>query len=152
MADATGPCECGAPSECRPIWYSALAEEQLDPIMGQWHNPLVCIFALQHASMYNPKFADGQFRFLQLFVEKGSGAVNAVARSLRAKNRGAGADLDAPELLEYEPIPSRELPGSFDLSLHHLLAEDGEFITDGHDAYGSRMRELAQATIAAWAS
>ena len=149
---ATSACECGAERECRPLWYAALAEEQLDPIMGQWHNPLVCVFALQHASMFNPKFADGQFRFLQLFAEQGPGAVNAVARSLRAKNKGAGADLEAPELMAYPPLPDRDLPTSFSRSIHDLTAADGEFVSDSHDAYGTRMRELAYATIDAWRS
>lgn len=143
-------CECGAASPCRPIWYAALAEEQLDPIMGQWHNPLVCIFALQHESMFNRTFASSQLQFLQLFVEEGAGAVNAVARGLRAHNKGAGIELDAPELNRYAGIGDGSLPRSFALSLHHLRCADGEFLTDGHDAYGERMRQLAQATIDAW--
>lgn len=148
--EGTRPCECGAGSACRPVWYAALAEEQLDPIMGQWHNPLVCIYALQHDSMFNRRFADSQLQFLQLFVEEGPGAVNAVARSLRARNKGAGIELDAPELNRYAGIGDAQLPHSFALSLHHLRSADGEFLTDGHDAYGERMRQVAQATVDAW--
>lgn len=148
--DHEGPCECGAEEACRPLWYEALAEEQIDAVLGQWHNPLVCIFALQHRSMFREKFADGQFRFLQLFVERGPGAVNAVARSLRKKNKGAGVDLEAPELLAYEGIGAADFPAGFALSMRHLRTAEGDFLADGYDAYGERMVELAVATLQAW--
>jgi len=150
--DAATPCECGAAAACRPVWYAALAEEQLDPVMGQWHNTLVCVFALQHASMFDRRHADSQLQFLQLAVDEGPDAVNAVARSLRARNKGRGFRLEAPELSRYPGIGDTELPASFPVSLHHLLCADGEFLTDGHDAYGLRMRQLAAATVEAYRS
>lgn len=147
---ATEPCECGAEHDCRPVWYEALAEEHLDAAMGRWHNPLVCIFALQHTSMFKREFADGQIQFLQLLVERGIDAVNAVARRRRARNKGPGPDLDMPELAAYPGISDAALPLSFALSLHHLRTDDGDFLSDGYDEYGRRMVEIAMATIDAW--
>jgi len=33
--------ECGSGVGCFPVWHEALAEEQSDPTMAAWHNPLV---------------------------------------------------------------------------------------------------------------
>jgi hypothetical protein len=38
----------------------------------------------------------------------------------------------------------------FDLGVHHLRERDGRFVTSGYEAYGDRMRQLAQATVQAW--
>ncbi|MBM7826994.1 DUF5946 family protein [Microbacterium aurum] len=146
----TAPCECGADSDCHPVWYEALAEERLDALMGQWHNPLVCVFVLQHPSMFKLEFADGQVQFLQLLVEKGIGAVNAVARHQRARNKGTRPTLDMSELAAYPGVSDADLPLPFALSLHHLRSDDGGFLSDGYDAYDRRMVEIAMATIDAW--
>jgi len=147
---ATEPCECGAADDCRPTWYEVLAEEHLDAALGRWHNPLVCIFALQHASMFRRRFADGQLQFLQLLVAEGIDAVNAVAGRRRARNKGSGPDLELPELTAFPGIGNADLPLSFALSLHHLRTDNGDFRSDGYQAYGRRMVEVATATIDTW--
>ena len=150
VAAMTSCCDCGADSDCFPIWHEALAEEQLDPAMMVWHNPLVCAFILQHRSQIHPRFADGQYRFLQLFVDRGIGAVNAVVRKQTARNRGSAPALDPAELERYESIPRTGFPASFAVSMHHLREPSGGFVTQGYVAYGERMRDLAVATIEAW--
>lgn len=143
-------CECGAPADCFPVWYEILAEEQLDPELARWHNPMICVFLLQHRSIFRPRYADGQFRFLQLFVQEGIDVVNAVARSLRARNRGPARELSHPELDRYAGLGQAQFPTRFALSLHDLPPTDGGFTEGLHHAYGHRLIELAQATISAW--
>ena len=146
----TSRCECGAAAECLPVWHEALAAEQADPQMALWHNPLVCAFVLQHRSQLRPRFADGQFRFLQLFIDQGIQAVNAVARRTTARNRGGRPNVTPPEFEAYAPLPITGFPSLFDLAVHHLREADGHFVTSGHQAYGDRMRQFAQATVDAW--
>lgn len=95
--------------------------------MAIWHNPLVCAFVLQHASQLRPRFADGQFRFLQLFIGQGIQAVNAVARRTTARNRGRRPNLAPAELAAYAPLLITGFPAGFDLGVHHLREADGEF-------------------------
>jgi hypothetical protein len=108
------PCECGAPSECSTVWYEALAAEQLDPAMGVWHTPLVCAFYLQHHSVYRPRVADGQYRFLRLFVDRGIEAVHVAARKSVARNRGSAPRVLPEELARYEGFPGRGFPAAFE--------------------------------------
>jgi len=132
-----------------PVWHEALAAEQADPQMARWHNPLVCAFILQHPSQFRPRFADGQFRFLQLFIDQGIQAVNTVARRGAARNRGS-RPVVLPGFGAYTPLPSTGFPSSCDLAVHHLQEADGRFVTSGYEAYGDRMRQFAQATVDAW--
>lgn len=132
------------------MWHEALAAEQGDPQMAVWHNPLVCAFVLQHASHVRPRFADGQFRFLQLFTSQGIQAVNAVARRATARNRGRRPNLALAELAAYAPLPVTGFPAGFDLGVHHLREAEGGFVASGYQAYGQRMRQFAQATVDAW--
>lgn len=143
-------CECGAPSECLHVWHEALAAEQHDQAMYAWHAPLVCAFYLQHRSMHQPRFADGQYRLLQLFVDRGIEAVHAVAREHVARNRGSTPAFPAPELARYRGLPARSFPDAFGVSVHVLREKGGDFISQGYTAYGDRMRYWAQATIDGW--
>lgn len=146
----TSRCECGAAADCLPVWHEALAAERSDPPLARWHNPLVCAFTLQHPSHFRPRFADGQFRFLQLFLDQGIQAVNAVAKRSAARNRGSRPNVVPPEFEAYAPLPIADFPGRFDLAVHHLREADGRLVTSGYEAYGDRMRQLAQATVDAW--
>lgn len=143
-------CECGANWACAPVWHEALAAEQADPAMAIWHNPLVCAFLLQHRSQFRPRFADGQYRFLQLFVDRGIDAVNAMAKNRRARNRGSRPDFDDSELNRYEAIPLPGFPTAFAVSIHHLREPTGGFVAQGYAPYGERLRDFAHATIEGW--
>jgi hypothetical protein len=143
-------CECGAAAACVDTWHEALAAEQADPGMGRWHTPLVCCFVLQHGSWLRPRFADGQYRFLQLFLDQGVDAVNAVARRRTARNRGSRPTFDPRPLAPYAALPPVDVPAAFARSVHDLRDPDGGFVGDGHEAYGERMRRLADATLDAW--
>lgn len=118
--------------------------------MYAWHTPLVCAFYLQHRSVHRERFADGQYRLLQLFVDRGIEAVQAVAREHVARNRGSRPEIAAPELARYDGLPVRAFPTTFDVSVHVLRDADGGFVSQGHTAYGGRMRSWAQATIDGW--
>ena len=118
--------------------------------MAAWHNPLVCGFVLQHPPLLQPRFADGQFRFLQLFVDRGIDAVNAVARTRTARNRGSASTFDPVELESYEPIPTTGFPAAFAVSLRHVREPGGGFVGDGYAAYDERMRDFVRATVDAW--
>lgn len=144
-----GTCECGAASPCVDVWHAALAEEQADPEMYAWHNPLVCSFLLQHPSHRHERYADTQFRWLQLFLDRGIEALNAVARRTVSRNRGSSPDVVPPELAGYHPLPDVPSPSGFRLSVHHLRGAGG-FTAGGAAAYGRRMTELARATVDAW--
>ncbi len=118
--------------------------------MARWHNPLVCAFILQHPSQFRPRFADGQFRFLPLFIDQGIQAVNAVARRSTVRNRGSRPVVLPGWFGAYAPLPGTGFPSSFDRAVHHLQEADGRFVTSGYEAYGNRMRQFAQATVDAW--
>lgn len=143
-------CECGAAVVCRDTWHEALAAEQGDPAMAAWHNPLVCCYLLQHRQELHPRFANGQYRFLQLFLDRGVDAVNAEARHRTARNRGAHPTFDSRTLDGYEALPTGWFPPSFSASVNDLRDAPGGFVGDGHAAYGERMRILARATVDAW--
>lgn len=146
----TSRCECGAAAECLPVWHEALAAERADAQLAPWHNPLVCAFVLQHSSRLRRRFADGQFRFLGLFLDQGIGAVNAVARRSAGRNRGSRQAVLPPELAGYPPLPGSAIPSSFALAVHHLREPDGRFATSGYQTYGERMRQFAAATVTGW--
>jgi hypothetical protein len=143
-------CECGATSGCLGVWYEALAAEQADQAMYAWHAPLVCAFYLQHRSKFHPRFAEGQYRLLQLFVDRGIEAVHAVARAGIARNRGKTPEFPSAELAQYEGLPPRQFPLAFDVSVHVLREERGGFVEQGYEAYGDRMRSWSVATIHGW--
>ena len=143
-------CECGSGSDCFPVWHEALAEEQSDPTTAAWHNPLVCGCVLQRPSLFRSRFADGQFRFLQLFVDRGIDAVNAQARARTARNRGSAPTFDPVELESYEPIPTTGFPAAFAVTMHDVREPGGGFVGDGYAAYDERMRDFVRATIDAW--
>jgi Family of unknown function (DUF5946) len=143
-------CECGARVRCLDTWHEALAAEQGDPAMARWHNPLVCCFVLQHRSHFQPRFADGQYRFLQLLLDRGVDAVNAEARRRTARNRGSHPRFDARSMAGYEALPTEWFPPSFSASVNDLRDAQGGFVGDGHAAYGERIRNLTRATVDAW--
>jgi len=118
--------------------------------MATWHSPLVCCFVLQHRSQVRPRFADGQYRFLQLLLDRGINAVNVEARRRTARNRGSHPTFDSRSLDGYEALQSGWFPPSFSASVHDLRDAHGGFVGDGHAAYGERMLILARATADAW--
>jgi hypothetical protein len=118
--------------------------------MAAWHNPLVCGFILQHLSLFQRRFADGQYRFLQLFVDRGIDAGNAVARARTARNRGSAPTFHPAELERYESIPTTGFPAAFAVSMHHVRERGGGFVGQGYAAYDERMRDFVGATIDAW--
>jgi hypothetical protein len=130
--------------------HEALAAEQVDPAMAVWHTPLVCAFILQHRSHFQPRLADGQYRFLQFFVDRGIDAVNALARRRTARNRGSARAMGLGELHAYEPIAVNGFPEAFTVGTHHLREPGGGFVAHGHAAYGQRLRRVAVATIEGW--
>ncbi|NUS01183.1 MAG: hypothetical protein HOV97_01335 [Nonomuraea sp.] len=94
---------------------------------------------------------DGQFRQLQLYLDKGLHALLRVAAHLVARNRrGAGDDL-AP-LDAYAPLPTGGVPGCFDASFCGLPYRDGSLISGGHPAYGRHIDAIAEATVKSWNS
>lgn len=146
---ADSRCECSAENECLPVWHAALAEEQANPEMYRWHNPLVCVFVLQHRSMFRRDHGDVQFQNLQLFIDQGIDAVNRVAKQTKTRNKGSNPQLTPPELSAYDSLP-QGFPERFAVSFQALPATDGSFVSHGLEEYGRRLADLANATIAAW--
>jgi hypothetical protein len=143
-------CECGQPRPCIDTWHEALAEEQQDRTMYRWHLPLVVTFALQHRSRFRAGQASIQYQLLQLYLDRGLEALHRVAAHQIARNGRAKSGYDLRPLEPYPALPADVWPPAFVLSVHDLRAADGGFVSDGHDAYGERMRSLCEATAAAW--
>ncbi|MBF6183412.1 DUF5946 family protein [Nocardia otitidiscaviarum] len=145
-----GGCECGASAPCVDTWYEALAQEHEDPEMAAWHAPLVCTFVLQHPSRNEERFADVQFRLLQFFLDRGVVATNRLARHQVARNKSGGPGYDMTPLEPYHALPQRLSLPRFALGVADLRDADGGFVGDGHVAYGERMRQVADATVAGY--
>ena len=134
-------CECGSGADCFPVWHAALAEEQSDPTMAAWHNPLVCGFVLQHPSLLQPRFADGQFRFSSFSSTEASTlstpwlgqGQRAIAGALRLRPGGAR---------ELRADPTTGFPAAFAVSLRHVREPGGGFVGDGYAAYDERIAGL----------
>ncbi|MEU6413862.1 DUF5946 family protein [Microbispora sp. NPDC046933] len=159
MTDGPGMdrCDCGATTGplggCVDYYHAILAEEQTDPQMYRWHTPVVCAYLLQHPSRAHGKYLDGQFRLLQLYVDKGLDALLRVAAHQVARNRhGARSSYDMAPLAEYAPLPQGGSPGPFRAAFCGLPTRDGSFVADGHPAYGRRIEIIAEATVEAWRS
>ncbi|MGV9661768.1 DUF5946 family protein [Nocardia niigatensis] len=153
MQQHSETCSCGAAPPCAPTWYEALAREQGDPAMYAWHTPLVLAYVLQHPSesAARDQYLDSQFRILQLYLDQGLGALNRFGQTQRRRNALQGKDFsyDTDALAAYRPLPAGT-PARFARSVHDLRDADGGFVGDGHGAYGSRMAELARATVDAY--
>ncbi|WP_324188674.1 DUF5946 family protein [Nocardia flavorosea] len=109
----------------------------------------MCTFVLQHRPHMVPRYADGQFRMLQFYADRGIAATNRLARHQIARNKdGSGYDLGP--LNSYAALPESGFPAGFPLSVHDLRDADGGFTGDGCRAYGDRMHHLAEATVRAW--
>ncbi|MEV4249834.1 DUF5946 family protein [Streptosporangium canum] len=150
-----GPCDCGAPAGplggCVDYYHAILAEEQTDPQMYRWHTPVVCAYLLQHPSRAHDRYLDGQFRLLQLYVDKGIDALLRVAAHQVARNKHrAGSSYDMAPLAEYAPLPQSGSPGPFRATFCRLPFKDGSFVPDGHLAYGRRIEIIAEATVESW--
>lgn len=159
MADSplTSRCDCGAIAGplglCVDYYHGILAEEQRDPRMFRWHAPVVCAYLLQHPARSHAKYLDGQFRLLQLYVDKGLDALLRVMAHQVARNRhGSGAGYDMAPLEPYAPLPQGGSPGPFGATFCGLRFVDGSFVADGHLAYGQRVEAIAEATLASWRS
>ncbi|NUS03545.1 MAG: hypothetical protein HOV97_13380 [Nonomuraea sp.] len=152
-----GRCECGAAAgslgPCVDYYHAILAEEQADPQMYRWHAPVVCAYLLQHPSRAHTKYLDGQFRQLQLYLDKGLDALLRVAAHQVARNRhGARAGYDMEPLAPYAPLPPGPAPERFDAAFSGLPFRDGSFVAGGHPAYGRHIQLIAEATMESWNS
>ncbi|MBT2229071.1 DUF5946 family protein [Nonomuraea sp. NEAU-A123] len=150
-------CDCGAIAGplgvCVDYYHGILAEEQADPQMYRWHAPVVCAYLLQHPSRAHEKYLDGQFRQLQLYVDKGIDALLRVAAHQVARNRrGTQSGYDMAPLAAYAPLPPDRPPGHFRATFCELPFRDGSFVSDGHLAYGHRIETIAEATVESWRS
>lgn len=157
MADSSllSQCDCGAVAGplgvCVDYYHAILAEEQADPRMYRWHAPVVCAYLLQHPSRAHEKYLDGQFRQLQLYLDKGLDALLSVAAHQVAWNkRGAGSSYDMAPLAAYAPLPSGGPPRHFRATFSGLPVRDGSFVADGHPAYGHHIEAIAEATVESW--
>ncbi|MGC5016240.1 DUF5946 family protein [Streptosporangium sp. DT93] len=150
-------CDCGAIAGplgvCADYYHGILAEEQADPQMYRWHAPVVCAYFLQHPSTAHERYLDGQFRQLQLYVDKGLDALLRVAAHQVARNKhGARSGYDMRPFAAYAPLPPGGPPGHFRATFCELPFSDGSFVSDGHLAYGRRIQSIAEATVESWRS
>ncbi|WP_157549906.1 DUF5946 family protein [Nonomuraea candida] len=148
-------CDCGAPAGplgvCADYYNAVLAEEQLDPEMYRWHAIVVCVYLLQHPSRGHEKYLDGQFRYLQFYVDKGLDALQRLRNHQVARNNHRSrAGYDLTPLAAYEPLPPAAPAGPFRAAFAGLPHENDSFVFDGHEAYGQRMHTLAEATLESW--
>lgn len=157
MADVPGTdrCDCGAAAGplglCVDYYHAILAEEQSDPGMYRWHMPVVGAYLLQHPSRANEKYLDGQFRQLQLLLDKGLDALLRVAARQVARNRhGSRSGYDMAPFEGYAPLPQAGPPDGFRAAFSGLPYRDGGFAADGHQAYGTRIAAIAEATVESW--
>ena len=49
-----------------------------------------------------------------------------------------------------EPLPDRQAPTSFAVTVQHLPGRGGGFVEDGYEMYGSRLTQVVDATMSAW--
>ncbi|MEU4545818.1 DUF5946 family protein [Nonomuraea dietziae] len=152
-----GQCDCGATAGplgvCADYYHGILAEEQADPEMYRWHAPVVCAYLLQHPSKGDEKYLDGQFRQLQLYVDKGLDALlRLAAHQVARNNHRAQSGYDMTPLATYAPLPLGGSPRHFRTTFCDLPFRDGSFVSDGHPAYGRRIEAIAEATLEAWRS
>ncbi|GGS82975.1 DUF5946 family protein [Nonomuraea spiralis] len=159
MADNPGAvrCECGAAAGplgvCVDYYHAILSEEQADPVMYRWHAPVVCAYLLQHPYRGHEKYLDGQFRQLQLLLDKGLDALLRAAAHQIARNRhGSRAGYDMEPLAAYEPLPPGGPPRDFRATFSGLPVRDGSFVADGHAAYGQHIEAVVRATVESWLS
>ncbi|MBN6056539.1 hypothetical protein JYK22_31720, partial [Nonomuraea sp. RK-328] len=157
MTENAVRCECGATAGpqgvCVDYYHGILSEEQADPQMYRWHTPVVCAYLLQHPSGAHEKHLDGQFRILQLYVDKGLDAMLRVAAHQVARNnQRARSGYDMAPLEAYEPLPPGGPPERFRAAFSELPFRDGSFVPDGHPAYGRGIETIAAATVGAWRS
>jgi hypothetical protein len=146
-------CECGAAAGslglCIDYYHAILAEEQGDPEMYRLHAPVVCTYFLQHPDRAAAKYLDGQFRQLQLLLDRGLDALLKVAAHQVARNR-VGSSYDLAPLAPYQPLPTSGRPAGFRSSFSDLPCPDGSFVANGHAAYEGSILALVGVTVAAW--
>ncbi|MEU4394739.1 DUF5946 family protein [Kribbella sp. NPDC023855] len=146
-------CECGAAEGslglCIDYYHAILAEEQGDPEMYRLHAPVVCTYFLQHPDRAAGKYLDGQFRQLQLLLDRGLDALLKVASHQVARNR-AGSGYNPAPLAPYRPLPLSGRPTGFRSGFPDLPCPGGSFVTNGHAAYEGLILALAGDTVAAW--
>ncbi|MEV0616979.1 DUF5946 family protein [Nonomuraea sp. NPDC050404] len=149
-------CDCGASEGplglCADYYHAILAEEQRDPEMYRWHLVVVCVYLLQHPAEGSQKHLDGQFRWLQLYVDQGLEAVLRLQRhQVSRNNHRVRAAYDVSPLEPYEPLPPGGHSGGFRAAFTGLpYGEDGSFVFEGHEAYGNHLLTLAEATLESW--
>jgi hypothetical protein len=146
-------CDCGAAAgslgRCVDYYHAILAEEQGDPEMYRQHAPIVCTYLLQHPDRAAAKYLDGQFRQLQLLVDRGLDALLKVSAHQVARNR-AGSGYDLAPLAPYRPLPLDARPTGFRTGFTDLPCPGGSFVSDGHAAYAERVLALAADTVTGW--
>ncbi len=148
----TDRCDCGAPAgplgRCADYYYAILAEEQSNPGMYRWHNPVVCAYLLQHPAEGHAKHLDVQFRWLQLLLDQGVDAVIRVAAHQVARNRHASRQgYDMTPFEKYTPLPPDAPATGFAASFSALPVVGGSFVFDGAEPYGRRVEAVAAATV-----
>jgi hypothetical protein len=155
MTASPDRCGCGALAgplgTCVDYCHAILAQEQGDPRMFRWHAPVVCSYLLQHPVEGSAKHLDGQFRMLQLYLDRGLDELLGVAAYQVARNRHrSGYDMAPFE--PYEPLPAGGPPAIFGAAFCELPVRGGSFVADGHHAYGQRIEIISEATVDAWRS
>lgn len=157
MADSprVNQCDCGATAGpqglCVDYYHRILSDEQLDPEMSRWHAPVVCAYFLQHPAEAHPKYLDGQYRCLQFYLDQGLDALIRMWRHQVARNNHkAQSGYDMRPLAPYAPLPEGRSPGRFRAAFCELPYLDGNFVSDGHAAYGSRIHAIVEATVESW--
>ncbi len=114
---------------------------------------MVCAYLLQHPSRAHEKYLDGQFRHLQLYVDKGLDALLRVAAHQVARNKhGARSSYDTEPLATYTPLPPGGAPRNFRATFCGLPFRNSSFVSDGHLANGHRIETIAEATVESWKS
>jgi hypothetical protein len=157
MTDSVEQCDCGATAGplglCADYYHRILIEEQTDPQMYRWHAPVVCAYLLQHPAEAHDKHLDGQFRWLQFYLDKGMDAMIRVQRHQVARNNHrARSSYDQAPLAPYAPLPAGKSLGLFRATFSGLPFDDDSFVFDGHTAYGCRIDAIVAATLESWES
>lgn len=138
---------------CDAVYHEILAAEQQDPVLARWHAVVVCAYLLQHPADGHAAYLDSQFRMLQLYRDRGLGALLRVAAHQRARNRhGVRAGYDMAPMEPYAALPATDPPARFAHGFLDMRDLVGDFGRDGYGEYARRLDRIVAATIDAWAA
>jgi hypothetical protein len=106
---------------------------------------------LQHPARAHEKYLDGQYRWLQFYLDQGLDALIRMGRHQVARNNHkAQSGYDMRPLAPYAPLPAGGSPGRFGATFCELPYVDDSFVSDGHAAYGRRIHAIVEATVESW--